>query len=188
MRINGNAIRPGMVVEHQGRLWVAVKIQHTQPGKGGAYLQVELKDIRDGTKLNERFRSSENVERVRLDEKPHQFLFADDDLLTFMDTETYDQVSLPKASLGDGVVFLQDGMEVIIESHEGEPLSVQLPASVTLEVMETEPVVKGQTAAASYKPAILDNGMRGMVPPHVREGERVVINTEDSAYVERARD
>ncbi|MBT6960118.1 MAG: elongation factor P, partial [Rhodospirillaceae bacterium] len=157
MRINGNAIRPGMVVEHQGRLWVAVKIQHTQPGKGGAYLQVELKDIRDGTKLNERFRSSENVERVRLDEKPHQFLFADDDLLTFMDTETYDQVSLPKASLGDGVVFLQDGMEVIIESHEGEPLSVQLPASVTLEVMETEPVVKGQTAAASYKPAILDN-------------------------------
>lgn len=188
MKINGNAIRPGMVIEHQGRLWVAVKIQHTQPGKGGAYLQVELKDIRDGTKLNERFRSSENVERVRLDEKPFQFLFADGELLTFMDTETYDQISLPADSLGEGVVYLQDGMEVVIESYEGEPLSVQLPASVTLAVTETEPVVKGQTAAASYKPAILENGVRVMVPPHIREGERVVISTEDSTYVERARD
>ena len=126
MRINGNAVRPGMVIEHQGRLWRAVKIQHTQPGKGGAYLQVELKDIRDGTKLNERFRSSENVERVRLDQKEFQFLYGDGDMFTFMDTETYDQVSLNKDLIGeDQLAFLQDGMNVHVESFENEPISVQ---------------------------------------------------------------
>jgi elongation factor P len=188
MKINGNAIRPGYVLEHQGRLWVAVKIQHTQPGKGGAYLQVELKDIRDGTKLNERFRASESVERVRLDQKSHQFLYAEDDLLVFMDTENYEQISLPHDLVGEAAVFLQDNMTVTIESYEGEPIAVQLPDSVTLTVTETEPVVRGQTAAASYKPALLDNGIRTMVPPHIGEGEHVVISTADSSYVERARD
>lgn len=187
MKINGNTIRPGMVIEHQKRLWVAVKIQHTQPGKGGAYLQVELKDIRDGTKLNERFRSSESVERVRLDEKPFQFLYADGELLTFMDVETYDQISLPVSMLGESSLFLQEGMEVIIESYEGESISVQLPATIILLVKETEPVMKGQTAAASYKPAILENDLRIMVPPHIHEGESVVVNTQDSTYVERAK-
>ena len=157
MRINGNAVRPGMVIEHQGRLWRAVRIQHTQPGKGGAYLQVELKDIRDGTKLNERFRSSENVERVRLDQKEFQFLYGDGDMFTFMDTETYDQVSLNKDLIGeDQLAFLQDGMNVQVESFENEPISVQLPETVTLEVTEADAVIKGQTAAASYKPAVLE--------------------------------
>ena len=158
MKINGNAIRPGNVIEHKGGLWRAVKIRHTQPGKGGAYAQVELKNLRDGTKLNERFRSSEDVEKVRLDQKPHQFLFSDGDMLTFMDTDTYEQVSIPADLMGEDAAYLQDGMEVMIDSYEGSVIGVTLPESVVLEVTETEPVVKGQTAASSYKPAMLSNG------------------------------
>ena len=189
MKINGNAIRPGNVIEHKGRLWRAVKIQHTQPGKGGAYLQVELKDIRDGTKLNERFRSSEDVERVRLDQKPFQFLYADGDMDTFMDNDTYDQVSLNEDLIGpDQIPLLQDGMNVTVESFENEIISVQLPDTVTLEVTEADAVIKGQTAAASYKPAVLENGIRVMVPPHIEVGTRVVISTGDLTYVERAKD
>ncbi len=188
MKINGNAIRPGNVIEHRGRLWVAVRIQRTQPGKGGAYAQVELKDLRDGTKLNERFRSSESVERVRLDESEHQYLYAEDDQLTFMDTNTYDQVTLPKHLVGDQAVFLQDGMVVTIQSHEGAPVSLRLPESVVLSVADTEAVVRGQTAASSYKPAVLENGVRVMVPPHIETGTRVVVDTVDGSYKERARD
>ncbi len=188
MKINGNAIRPGMVIEHQDRLWVAVKTQHTQPGKGGAYLQVELKDVRDGTKLNERFRASESVERARLDQKQFQYLYADGALLYFMDQETYEQTGVSHDLVGEGTVFLHEGMIVTIESHEGTPIGIALPDTVVQTVTETEPVVKGQTAAASYKPALLDNGVRLMVPPHISEGERVVVNTSDSTYVERARD
>ncbi|MCG8597523.1 MAG: elongation factor P [Kiloniellales bacterium] len=188
MKINGNAIRPGNVVEHKGRLWRAVRIQHTQPGKGGAYLQVELKDIRDGTKLNERFRSSESVERVRLDQKPYQYLFADGEMLTFMDNESYEQITLNQDLVGEPMRFLQDGMEVTIESYEGEPISVMLPDTVVMEIAEADPVVKGQTASSSYKPAVLENGTRTMVPPHIEAGTRVVVNTADGSYVERAKD
>ena len=188
MRINGTAIRPGMVIEHQKRLWIATKIQHTQPGKGGAYLQVELKDLLSGSKLNERFRASENVERVRLDQKVHQFLFAEGDMLTFMDIESFEQISLPSDIVGEPVIFLQDGMEVTVESHEGTVIGIELPETAVQVVTETEPVVKGQTAAASYKPALLDNGLRTMVPAHIHEGDRVVLNTGDGSYVERARD
>lgn len=188
MKINGNAIRPGNVIEHKGRLWRAVKTQHTQPGKGGAYLQVELRDIRDGTKLNERFRASEDVERVRLDQKAYQFLFADGDMLTFMDNDTYDQISLNRDLVGEPVVFLQEGMIVTIESYEDEPISVMLPDSVVMEITEADPVVKGQTASSSYKPAVLENGSRVMVPPHIEAGTRVVVNTADATYVERAKD
>ena len=189
MKINGNAIRPGMVIEHQGRLWRAVKIQHTQPGKGGAYLQVELKDVRGGTKLNERFRSSETVERVRLEQKQYQFLYADGDMYTFMDNETYDQITLGKDMIGeDQVVFLQDNMTVTIESYADQPIGIRLPDTVVLEVTEADAVVKGQTASSSYKPALLENGMRIMVPPHVAAGTRVVVNTAEGSYVERAKD
>ncbi|MZR32163.1 elongation factor P [Sneathiella litorea] len=186
MKINGNAVRPGNVIEHKGGLWVAVKIQHTQPGKGGAYLQVELKNLRDGTKLNERFRASESVERVRLEQKPHQFLYEDGELLTFMDTSNYEQVSISKDMVGERAAFLQDGMDVEIEFHEESPLTVILPEQVTLEITETEPTVKGQTAASSYKPAILENGMRVMVPPFCGTGEKIVVNTETSEYLKRA--
>jgi len=153
MKISGNAIRPGNVIEHKNRLWRAVKTQHTQPGKGGAYLQVELKDIRDGTKLNERFRSSEDVERVRLDQKEYQFLFADGEMLTFMDNDTYEQISLNQDLVGEPLPFLQEGMTVTIESYEEEPISVMLPDTVVMEITEADPVVKGQTASSSYKPA-----------------------------------
>ncbi len=186
MKINGNAIRPGMVIQHRGGLWQAVRIQHTQPGKGGAYLQVELKNLKDGTKLNERFRSSEQVERVRLEQKPHQFLYGDDDMYTFMDTETYEQVSLSKEIVGDDAMFLKDGMEVVVEFFENTPLALHLPDTVVLEVVETEAVVKGQTAASSNKPAVLENGVRIMVPPFVGVGDRVVVNTAERTYQKRA--
>ena len=188
MKIDGNAIRPGNVIEHKGRLLVATKIQHTQPGKGGAYLQVELKDIRDGTKINERFRSSESVERVRLYNKEYQFLFSDGDLYTFMDTETYEQITINGDMLGDQKAYLQDGMRVTVQSYEEDPVSIALPETVVLEIKETEAVVKGQTAASSYKPATLENGLRVMVPPHVGGGTRIVVNTADSTYRERAKD
>jgi len=189
MKIDGNAIRPGNVIEHQGRLWRAVKIQHTQPGKGGAYLQVELKDIRDGTKMNERFRSSEKVERARLDQTEYQYLYADGDMHTFMHNETYDQVNLSTDDIGeDQVKFLQEGMTVILESHEGEALGIQLPDHVVLAITEADAVVKGQTASSSYKPALLENGIKIMVPPHVEAGTRVVVNTAEGTYVERAKD
>jgi elongation factor P len=189
MKINGNAIRPGMVIEHQGSLWRAVKTTHTQPGKGGAYLQVELKDIRTGTKLNERFRAAETVERAHQKQAGHQILFAESNKYTFMNTETYDQISLAKDMIGeDQISFLQDGMEVMIESHEGDTLGVRLPDTVALAVAEADAVVKGQTASSSYKPAMLENGIRCMVPPHIEAGTRIVVNTADGSYVERAKD
>lgn len=189
MKITGNAIRPGNVIEHKGRLWRAVKIQHVKPGKGGAFLQVELKDIRDGTKLNERFRSSENVERVRLDQRPYQFLYPEGGgMLSLMDQETYEQISISEELVGEPVVFLQEGMTVTVESYEGSPIGVTLPEQVAMEVVEADPVVKGQTAASSYKPAKLENGVRTMVPPHIETGTRVVVATADGSYVERAKD
>ncbi len=188
MKINGNAVRPGFIIEHQGRLWRAVKTQHTQPGKGGAYLQVELKDVRDGTKLNERFRSSETVERVELDKHDYQFLFADGDDYTLMDQETFEQITINADLIGEPAVFLQEGMKVTVQAYEGEPLSVTLPDTVTMKIVEADPVVRGQTAASSYKPAKLENGVRVMVPPHIENGMRIVVNTADSSYVERARD
>jgi elongation factor P len=186
MKINGNEIRPGNVIQHKGGLWVAVKTQHVKPGKGPAYAQVELKNAIDGTKLNERFRSSETVERVRLEQKDYQFLYAEGDMLTFMDLDTYDQISIPKDFLEERAAFLQDGMKVTVESHEGRPIGISLPDQVTLEVVEAEPVVKGQTAASSYKPAKLENGVRVLVPPFIGIGERVVVDTNELTYVRRA--
>lgn len=188
MKINGNSIRPGNIIEHQGRLWRAVKTAHTQPGKGGAYLQVELKDIRDGTKMNERFRSSETVERVRLDEHEYQFLFSAGDDYTFMDVESFEQLTLNADLIGEPAVFLQEGMMVTVEGYEDSPISVSLPETVTMQLIEADPVVKGQTAASSYKPAKLENGVRVLVPPHVENGTRIVVNTADGTYVERAKD
>jgi elongation factor P len=186
MKINGNEIRPGNVIEHKGGLWIAVKTQHVKPGKGPAYAQVELKNAIDGTKLNERFRSSETVERVRLEQRDYQFLFAEGDMLTFMDTDTYDQISVPRDFLEERAAFLQDGMKVTIESHEGRPIGIAIPDQVTLKVVEAEPVVRGQTAASSYKPAMLENGVRVMVPPFIGVGENVVVDTNELTYVRRA--
>jgi len=186
MKINGNEIRPGNVVQHKDSLWIAVKTQAVKPGKGGAFAQVELKNVFDGTKLNERFRASETVERVRLEQKDHQFLYAEGDMLTFMDMENYEQIQIPADFIGDRVAFLQDGMQVRVESHEGRPINVSLPEQVTLEITETEPTVKGQTAASSYKPAMLENGVRVMVPPFISTGERIVVDTSEQTYIKRA--
>lgn len=186
MKINGNEIRPGNVIQHKGGLWAAVKTQAVKPGKGGAFNQVELKNLIDGTKLNERFRASETIERVRLEQKDHQFLYAEGDMMVFMDLESYEQIELERDFIGERAVFLQDNMNVVVESHEGKPIGVSLPDQVTLEVTEAEPVVKGQTAASSNKPAILDNGLRVMVPPFIGVGEKVVIDTNEMIYLRRA--
>ncbi|AVW91747.1 elongation factor P [Celeribacter baekdonensis] len=185
-KINGNEIRPGNVLEHDGGLWAAVKVDHVKPGKGGAFAQVELKNLRDGRKLNERFRSADKVERVRLEQKDMQFLYESDGLLTIMDMETFDQVEMPADILGDRRPFLQDGMTIVVEFHEAEALNARLPQKVICKIVETEPVVKGQTAANSFKPAILDNGVRVMVPPFVGQDEDIVVNTETMEYSERA--
>ena len=186
MKINGNEVRPGYVLQHKGALWIAVKTNHVKPGKGPAYAQIELKNVVDGTKLNERFRSSETVERVRLEQKDHQYLYEEGDSLVFMNLEDYEQIQIPKDFLGERAAFLQDGMQVVVESHEGTPIGVSLPGQVTLKVVEAEPVVKGQTAASSNKPAILENGSRVMVPPFVEAGESIVVDTDELTYIRRA--
>lgn len=188
MKIGINEMRVGNVVEYQGKLWVVVKTMHVQPGKGGAYIQAELKGVLDGTKLNERFRSAGEIERVYLDEKPYQYLYAEGDSLVFMDPESFEQVYIDKDLLGDSAVFLQDGMMVTLSFYEGRPLSAELPATIVATIEQADPVVKGQTASSSYKPAVLDNGVKIMVPQHIDSGMRVVVNTSDGSYVERAKD
>jgi elongation factor P len=186
MKINGNEIRPGNVIEHNNSLWVAVKTQAVKPGKGPAYNQVELKNLINGSKLNERFRSSETVERVRLEQKDFQFLYPQGDMLVFMDNDTYEQMELAQEFVGERAAFLQDGMKVVLEMHEGRAIGISLPDQVTLKVAEADPVVKGQTAASSYKPALLENGVRILVPPFVSAGEKVIVDTNEIAYVKRA--
>jgi elongation factor P len=185
-KINGNEIRIGNVLEHNDGLWSAIKVDHVKPGKGGAFAQVEMRNLRNGSKLNERFRSADKVEKVRLEQKDQQFLYENDGMLIFMDMETYDQIELPVELLGDRRPFLQDGMTVQIEFHESEALHATVPQKVTCKIVETEPVVKGQTAANSFKPAILDNGMKIMVPPFVGPDEFVVVDTISMEYTERA--
>ncbi len=188
MKINGNAIRIGNVIEHEGRLWRAMKATHTMPGKGGAFMQVELKDLKSGTKLNARFRSADTVERVTLEQKDFQYLYKEGDMYTFMDTETYEQVSVPESLIGaDQAPYLQDGMMVTVGRFEDQIIDISLPEHVTLEIVEADAVVRGQTAASSYKPAILSNGVRTSVPPFIEKGTRVVISTADGSYVERAK-
>jgi elongation factor P len=186
MKINGNEIRPGNVIEHNNSLWVAVKTQAVKPGKGPAYNQVELKNLINGSKLNERFRSSETVEKVRLEQRDYQFLYTQGDMLVFMDTDTYEQMELAQDFVGERAAFLQDGMMVVVEMHDGLAIGISLPDQVTLTIAEADPVVKGQTAASSYKPAILENGVRIMVPPFVTAGEKVIVDTNEIAYIKRA--
>jgi len=187
MKINGNEVKPGMVLQHQDMLWTVVKADAVKPGKGGAFAQVEMKNLIDGRKLNERFRAADKVERVRLEQKDHQFLFADGETLTFMNTENYEQIELQKEWVGDQQAsFLTESLMVTLEFHEDRPISISLPQHVELVIAETEPVVKGQTAANSYKPATLENGIRTSVPPFVGAGEKIVVATDDGSYVRRA--
>jgi len=186
MKISGVDIRPGNIIEYEGGIWRATKTQHTQPGKGGAYMQVEMKNLLDGRKTNVRFRSAETVERVRLDTKDFQYLYHDGDMLVFMDKDTYEQISIPEDVIGEPAAFLQDGMDVVMELYNERPISVQLPDQIEAMIVEADAVVKGQTASSSYKPALLDNGVRVMVPPHISSGTRIVVDPYTQEYVRRA--
>ena len=185
-KVAGNEVRPGMVIEHNGGLWSVVKTQSVKPGKGGAYNQVELKNIISGSKLNERFRSAEMVEETQLERRDFQFLYASGDMLTFMDIQTYDQIELATDFVGDRAQFLQDGMKVMVQLHESRPIGITLPQQVVLRVVEADPVTKGQTASSSYKNAVLENGIRTLVPPFIEAGTRVIVATDDGSYVKRA--
>ena len=186
MKISGVDIRPGNILEYEGGIWKVAKIQHTQPGKGGAYMQVEMKNLQDGRKTNVRFRSADTVERVRLDTKDFQYLYHDGDMRVFMDKDTYDQIHLPADLVGDAAAFLQDGMDVTLELWDEKPISVELPDQVEATIVEADAVVKGQTASSSYKPALLDNGVRVMVPPHIESGTRIVVDVYERTYVGKA--
>jgi elongation factor P len=188
MKVNAITIRPGNVLEHNGKLMLVTKIDLIQPGKGNAVIQVEMKDLRTGSKDNQRFRTQETVERARLDDVAMQFLFVEDGHYTFMDTETFEQHVIDGATIGPAHVFLKEGMVCTVKVHEGTPITAELPSTVVLEVVEAEPVVKGQTASSSYKPTMTDNGVKVMVPPHIEVGTRIVVNTTDGSYLERAKD
>lgn len=188
MKIDGNEIRVGYVIEHKGRKWFVTKTEHVKPGKGGAFMQVELKDILTGTKSNERFRSSESVERVYMEDRDYQYLYTDGQEYTFMDKESFDQITLKPEILGDSAPFLAENMIVKVSLCDGEPLSVTLPETVVMAVVEAEPTVKGQTASASFKPGKLENGLRVMVPQYIDAGVKIVVRTADCTYVERAKD
>ena len=186
MKINGNSVKPGMIVEHKNDLWVVTKSQSVKPGKGGAFNQVEMKSLKNGSKLNERFRASEEVERVRVDEEKFQYLYQQENKLIFMNLTDYEQLELDVEFIGDKIDLLRENDEVILEMYDEKPIGILLPNTLIFEVSETEAVVKGQTAASSNKPALLENGLRVMVPPFIEQGEKIVINTEDLTYLKRA--
>ena len=185
-RISGGDIRPGMVIEHDGSLWAAVKTMAVKPGKGPAYNQVELKNLLDGRKLNQRFGSDSRVEETHVERRSFQFLYRQGDQLVFMDASTYDQIELHEDFVGERASFLQDGMTVQVQLHQDRPIGIKLPETVVLEVIEADAHIKGQTAASSYKNAKLENGLKLLVPPFITTGEKVVVSTDDVSYVRRA--
>lgn len=187
MKISAGDIRVGDVLEYNNKLWAVLKVQHVKPGKGGAFAQVEMKALKDAQKLNERFRTEETVEKVYLEDVDFQYLYRDGNDLYFMNQSTFEQIQLPVDVVGESARFLEDGMSVKVCLYENTPISAKLPQTVVLEIVEAEPVVKGQTAASSYKPATLSNGVKVLVPQHIDAGIKVVINTADGSYVERAK-
>jgi elongation factor P len=185
-KISGSDIRPGMVIEYDGTLWAAVKTMSVKPGKGPAYNQVELKNILDGRKLNQRFGGSDKVEETAVERRQFQYLYRQGDQLIFMDTASYDQIELVEDFVGDRAAFLQDGMNVQLQMHDGRPIGIKLPETVVLEIVEADAHIKGQTATSSYKGAKLENGLKLLVPPFISTGEKVVVSTDDVTYVRRA--
>ena len=187
MKQQAGSIRIGWVIEYKGKPWTVIKTNFVKPGKGGAFMQVEMKAVEEGTKTNERFRTEDMVEKMMVETKDCQFLFEDANGLNFMESETFEQFTMPLDVLGDARPFLTDGMEVKASVIDGRPISIELPLQVICTVTETEPVIKGQTVSSSYKPAILDNGVRTTVPPFVGTGDKIVVATADASYVERAK-
>lgn len=188
MQVNANTLRKGNVMELNDKLMLVTKVDLITPGKGNAIAQVEMRDIRTGVKTNERFRTQESVERVQLMDTDMEYLYEADGIYTFMDPISFDQIEVPADIIGDQVQFLQDNMKCTVKTYEGSALSVELPSQVTLEIKEADPVVKGQTASSSYKPAVLENDVRILVPQFVATGDRIVVATADTTYVERAKD
>ena len=188
MKVAASSLRKGSVVDIDGKLYVVLTAQNIHPGKGTPVTQLDMRRISDGVKVSERYRTTETVERAFVDEREYQFLYQDGEGYHFMEPSTYDQITAPPEIVGDMSTYLQDGMLVHISTHEGVPIAMELPARVTLEIVETEPVVKGQTASGSYKPAVLNNGLRIMIPTYITAGTKVVVNTESGEYMERAKE
>ena len=185
MKILGNEIKPGMIIEHKNDLWTVLKTQHVKPGKGGAFNQLELKSVKKGTKLNERFRSSDSVEKAILDERKFNFLYKDDNNCHFMDNNNFEQISIGKSLMGEKINLLKENMEVVVQSYEDQVLAVDLPSTIELKVSTTEAVIKGQTASSSYKPATLENGINITVPPFINEGDQIILDTRTLEYVKK---
>ena len=187
MKINATEIRVGMILEYKNDLWEVIKTNHVKPGKGGAFAQIELRNLKDGTKLNERFRSSESIEKVILEETSHVFLYKENDNLIFMNNETFEQINISIDMIGDQYAFLQDGMNVIINIYNDKPVSVIMPDNCVEEIIEADAVIKGQTVSSSFKPAILKNGLKVMVPGHIEVGTKIVVRPSDCSYIEKAK-
>ena len=188
VKVIASSLRKGQVVDQDGKLYVVLTAENIHPGKGASVTQVDMRRITDGVKVSERWRTTEMVEKADVDEREYQFLYNDAEGYHFMEPTTYEQIAVQEDVIGDQKAFLQDGMKVFMKTFEGNALSIELPQRVTLEIVETEPVVKGQTASSSFKTAVLSNGVKTMVPPHIGVGTRVVVMTEDASYVERAKD
>ena len=188
MKVNANTLRPGHAIEHQGRQYLVTKYDLILPGKGNAFIAVDMRDVRTGTKTNERFRTQESVEKLLTEERECTLLFSEGEQITLMDSETYDQFAVDRSLAAEAAVYLTDGMAVTVDTVDGSPVGVRVPQHITLTVVEADAVVKGQTASSSYKPALLENGVKTLVPPHIEVGTRIVVATADSSYVERAKD
>jgi elongation factor P len=188
VKVIASSLRKGNIVEKDGHLYVILTAENIHPGKGTPVTQLDMRRISDGVKVSERYRTTEQVERAFVEDKDYNFLYEDADGFNFMNNENYDQVSVSKDVVGDRAPFLQEGMKCILSVYEGNAVSIELPARMVLEIVDTEPTMKGQTASSSFKPAILSNGARTMVPPHIQVGTRIVVQTEDGSYVERAKD
>ena len=187
MKILGNEIKPGMIIEHKNDLWSVLKAQHVKPGKGGAFNQVELKSVKKGTKLNERFRSSDTVERAHLEDKKFNFLYEDENNCHFMDQVNFEQIQINKKIIGEKSKLLKENMEVNVQFHEDNPMSVDLPTSVELKIENTDAAIKGQTISSSYKPATLENGIKIMVPPFINADDKIVLDTRTLEYVKKVK-
>ena len=188
LKVIASSIRKGNIIEQDGKLYVVLTAENIHPGKGTPVSQIEMRRIGDGVKISERYKTTDQVEKATVEDTNFNYLYEDADGFHFMNTENYDQVQVSKEIVGSSAPYLQENMTVKLSLHDGNPVSIQLPQRATLEVVETEPVTKGQTASSSYKPAVLSNGVRTAVPPHVAAGTRIVVMTEDGSYVERAKD
>ena len=185
MKILGNEIKPGMIIEHKDDLWSVLKAQHVKPGKGGAFNQVELKSVKKGTKLNERFRSSDSVERAILDDKEFNFLYEDENSCHFMDQKTFEQINIEKKILGEKGKLLKENLEVNVKIHDSKPINVELPNQINCKIETTEVALKRQTASSSYKPAVLENGINIQVPPFIESGDEIILDTRSLEYIKK---